>query len=366
MGLRVEARMSQIPPPRLPGLRSSPEARIPAGRIPHATAVMVVAVSLSLISLLLSYVFYPGVAWQHEFGLLHYYDKVPAYVPRQIIGLPSGFIIEFLRAVLIVGIGGFLLTQVYYTELTEVIRAVRWRQATPALRFIVCLILVTTLGTIPLIVYHHLVWGPDDLRQHYLAHAGVADSLAYHRPYLLYLPYSIVNYVLVGIPVFAIGLFAVSRDTASTKQEHDQLIKAISDAPSCDAIGIIFRDYFNGYSDRCERYAAFSLCLAIVVTYEHYIGSLALTETATRWAWIGWFVVGIYFLAILLIALYYEHGFRESVRRLSNLHCDIRTFEKDCSVLTFIGHLMRRYLVLNIALILFGVAPTLSKFLKFY
>jgi len=321
--------------------------------------------AISTGSLVLSYLVWPGRAWHNEFGLLYYYATVPTYIPREILGVPGGFVVELIRGALIVWIAGWLLGHIYLDESRLLLGAARGRVSDRTVRITLGVVAVTVAFALTMIIRHHMRSGPDDLMRHYLRHGAIEHGEEWEllrRPYLLYLPYSIVNYVLIGIPVFAIGLYAVSSDTRVTKRDHDALVQGIASAPDCSAIDKIFRDYFNGSLDRCERYAWFSLCLAIVVAYEHHVGSYALTETATLWAWVGWIVVSVYFLTVLGIALFYENGFRASVRRLSNLHCDIRDFQKECSVLSFLTHLMRRYLWLNVALVLFGVLPLIAKF----
>jgi hypothetical protein len=223
------------------------------------------------------------------------------------------------------------------------------------------------------VMRHHLRVGPADLRASYERHAQRASlplpavahiDTFYYRPYRWYLGYSLINFLVIGVPVLVIGVYAVSRDMYSAIREHHQVVSETATATNCAEIHVAFRRYFDTVSDSCERYTWFTFGLSLLIAYEKWIGGYAITRSGKVWELRGWILASVYLFGLVSIVYNYGRALRSATATLSHLDCDIRVFTSEGSIVRFIFHLTHRYFWLIVAIALVGGNRVVEKILK--
>jgi hypothetical protein len=211
---------------------------------------------------------------------------------------------------------------------------------------------------VPAGVYlQHWHFGPRDLAAWASKQVLLGGSAwtMFQIPYLAYLPYSIVNYAVIGTPVMVIGIFAITTDWYLIRKSALSLVTDISAASNEENALKIFNRFVSVCSSGVGRYGSFVLGLAVVVTYEKYLGRYTLTSSGAMWALIAYALVGLYAILIAATMFYYHHGFRDAIAHIARVDGDVMDFTNRAGTVRFVQHILLRHWTIVIALALFGV-----------
>lgn len=231
-----------------------------------------------------------------------------------------------------------------------------------------------------LLIYYHLELAPYQLLIKFsqeVANIYSEDAFnLYKLPYILYLPYSFINFIVVGGITISIGLYSAIKDLKTLfdykKILDNKLIEISSLVKStgrqvffknslCQKIEWDFEDFCRNYIDKIGRYTFLFLVFAFGVSFEILIGRFTLADTALLLLFVGYLLLAGIIGAIFLGYLYYENALKKSTNLLFKLHYDnLPSFEQRYKTLKFFQRVLGNYISLYLGIILIIAAPTLS------
>ena len=151
------------------------------------TPVAVVLAVISGVSLGFSYTILDSQAWNH------------AYNSGGI-----GALVEFIRSCLLLILDVYLICSNFSKQINQLIKSKRF-----AIRRRIIYLIEVTFFLI--LLFHHFKYGPEQL----LGNNQVSASEYFHHyllPYICYLPYSLINFLVIGIPLASLGIHTVIED----------------------------------------------------------------------------------------------------------------------------------------------------------
>lgn len=341
--------------------------------------IAAILLTISFVSLICSYFIFSSESWNC------------AYNTKPEEGF--GWIIEFLRSVIWVGGGiylvGFVLRKEAYQlvkmskeqikpNLLKLLKVVRW--ATIAFSVIVLLVIAN----------QQYNTAPDDLKNQAPLEQVIANSRfcpdpsgtttstvqandfeTYKLPYLWYSPYAFINFLFIGVPLVSLGIYAAIKDLIEIQEQKNSLqnefmkrenIDLESDdrnLEKCDMAVQKFIDFGFQLIETVGRYSSLLLVLALVAVYEYYLGRYTLSKSGIMLATIGY---GHAFLTIVVISItyfYYTRVFHACSMYLHRYRCsEIRQdFDEQNNIIRYLVRTSYSNLNFYIAFILLLSIP---------
>lgn len=194
---------------------------------------------------------------------------------------------------------------------------------------------------ITLLLYQHFYDGPIWLMNQYPSTASELSKQStfrlYNLPYILYLPYSLINYLVIGVPLVSVGLYSALGDLIASGYQRVSLLDNISklsedynpmgiDADMHKSCLYILR-HFEAFAFRLMEvvsgYSSFVLVFVAMVTFEFHIGKRVLYDFGWTLSLVGYSLIMLSF-AIIFLCFYRILMFTMNAARRF-LHLDART-----------------------------------------
>ena len=347
------------------------------------------SVVVALASLLASYFLVGSVPWRQAFP-------------------ENGWLIEFGRILILILFSVYLLGDVFSRELRMLVS--RRPSGSRSVAITRALALSLAIAEIIVLVLYTFLIGPGWLEEaQSVDGAGWRD---YVLPYLAYLPYAIVLYLIVFLPILVVGLFGSLRDLIHLHRKYRNLkrrliallvgairLRVDRVAPSAggtdpsreqsqpgadpslavrhDAInnetfyqfGAFCIDLLNIYG----RYAAVILFWSVSIVYEFQIGYRTTLERS-RAIGLSAFLVSLGVLIVISLGyLYYERAYAKTCEVLieNARNCpqseplEVLEFEEKYSIFNFISkRFLNRHLGIVVALIICLSLPPVSRLIE--
>lgn len=222
-----------------------------------------------------------------------------------------------------------------------------------------------SLAIAGLLFDHHLFTGPQALGADPNGWS-IGDFLTYRLPYLLYFPYSVINYGLT-LWIFGGGSYAAINDllylrnkSLTIKNQLAQLSQLHLKNNTIPAeILNIFQKYCYEVINLAKRYTSISAPLASLLLFETSLGQHTLSEPAIAWVWVGMIVVAIVLLIIFWGFSHYESVFQETSHCLSIFQVNYTEFERENNSVNFLKRICRANLSIYIALLMLSISLSL-------
>ncbi|NEN93327.1 MAG: hypothetical protein F6K48_32365 [Okeania sp. SIO3H1] len=235
--------------------------------------------------------------------------------------------------------------------------------------------LVIAVLAIIFVPYYHLVEAPKNLayswnKDHpemYIELDSEDGFAAYKLPYLCYLPYSLIHYIILWLPIVSVTIYAATKDyiflniyqnKIRDKQTKIALFKQgkfdfLNKKNICKKIANNFTDFSRIFVEKLGNYTSVFLGINIWIAFEVTVGSQTLAEEAIVWLGASYFIWAVALLIILLTYSYYEKYLQKSGNLLSELKFkNIGKFEDENSVIMFLKRVFNTYFNLYLGLLL--------------
>ena len=222
-----------------------------------------------------------------------------------------------------------------------------------------------------LLVHYHLYWAPAQLAKVWgkgPALESEAGYALYNLPYLYYLPYSIINFIVVGISTIAISLYAIYRDITKlsrVKKYFNKELKKVKLFIRSESGKNLFKDIYSHKVEReferfcqrlavtLDRYTFLFLVCAVGLAFEVLFGRSTLAETSLNWITGAYFFLAVVAIGMLLSYSYHEGGLNQSVELLLNLdYKEIGRFQTKNSSINFLQKRLRNSIYINLSILI--------------
>lgn len=282
--------------------------------------------SISWLSLFLAYGPYSTPAWLSRFGQC---DN-PSWHER------TGALIEGGRSLLLLLMSFYILEVRFQDETTAFLGIChRWKQRS----LLVCrfLFVIALIYVAQDQIRHHIYDGPLFLRDHAYEHGirASADNVAL-RNYLTYLPYSLVNYLVVVAPLFSIPLYAFTIDFQRIWHACKMVEETREPQDPKDLAVCNFRLFRRICEKVLNRYLDVLAVLTLAVHYDYWLGYCTLTDEGINSMFLGCVLVGSAAAFIIIISSVYQRGYGDIVDRLSTAEHGDSKFRRENNLLTWL------------------------------
>lgn len=347
--------------------------------------IAAVLLSISLISLICSYFIFSSESWNC------------AYNTKPVKGF--GWIIEFIRSIIWVGSGIYLVGFAHREEAYQLIRF-RQERIKPNLIRLLKIVRLSTiaLGVVVLIIVANQQFNlaPAGLKkqapiEQVRVHQNLCpnptsdqnliktytptnpnDFKTYQLPYLWYSPYAFINFLFIGVPLVSIGVYSAIKDLIAIQKQKNSLQNELrtrertadfadTEPVQCDNAIEKFDGFGFQLIETVGHYSSLILVLALIVAYEYHLGKYTLSISGLILTSIGY---GLLFLAILIISFvyfYYTRVFHACSLYLFKYRCsrDIqKDFEERNNIISYLKKTLNSNLNFYIALmLLISIAP---------
>jgi ABC-type multidrug transport system fused ATPase/permease subunit len=380
--------------------------------------IAIVLIVVAFLSLAFSYIWFSSEIWKAVYT-------------------PYGWLTELYRLWILIGVSIYLLIGPFQYEFIEIISfKTKKYKPLPLCRNIA--LALATIGLIVLLGYHFDI-GPKDfetgpkylvnicsetseqLKELKLDPQSISETCepitnqiikpgdrkyweSFYRPYIFYLPYSIINFIVILIPLFVIVFYSSikyfkklnsltndldegirlhhtfmkenfpERHVGSYSQKLLNKCKVIS-----RRINIDFEEFCLNFLTIIGRYAAIFVSASILLFFEYYFGQYTLAQPARKWAYLAYFLFFILVVLIVCGYLYYEKAYKKNVDILhettqylgaADREILFEKFENDYTVLKFGERVFRRHVGLWIAIALLipviTINPVVSEIVEFW
>lgn len=247
--------------------------------------------------------------------------------------LGSGEIIELMRTVLLIIGTLYFIGIVWKNETFELLKGNgeltrKWRKA-----FTIIGIFVFTSS-----LFYHLFIGPQALQERYPGYAE--EFKTYYLPYILYLPYTLINYNFLALLWVAVSSYGAVKDLTKNLTKTNSFIEKLvyieelyKGKLSVDnsLIEEIVQKEFTKFSTNLitliSRYTILFISIGFIALFEIHWGMSTLSEKAKNLMMIT-YVFNIMAIIIILWVFYHYHvAFRKASICLYNLNCNDIEFE---------------------------------------
>ncbi|NEQ11445.1 MAG: hypothetical protein F6K37_37820, partial [Moorea sp. SIO4E2] len=279
--------------------------------------------------------------WQKEFG-------------------EDGAIIEFFRSILFAIGAIYLLGIVWREEARELVRGSRlsikrWQRG----------IVVVGISIFITSFIYHLLIGPLTLQREYPHYNELFSN--FWSPYILYLPYTIINYNIFALAWVFISLYGAVQDlkqnlarTIFLQERLTQIQNYFENKPLNtsfveDMVQREFKQFSLKFISTISRYTVLFLCIGIIVLFEHNWGLKTLSDAAQRYQ-ILVYVFNIMPLAMILWGFsHYHAAFRKASLCLFCLNCDYNKFERENGISALLTNILNSHFNLYVIITIFLV-----------
>ena len=168
--------------------------------------------------------------------------------------------------------------------------------------------------------------------------------LEYKLPYICYLPYSLVNFVVIAGSLISTISYSVFTDINNLNRIKNRfkniLYKGIN--IRCEKIESNFKEFCNTFQKIISRYTYLLITFFIILLFEFTLGRGNLSEYALSLAKLGYILYLITFSIFIFVSFfYYNISYKQSKSILGSMKCDIRQFENEYNLLNFFWNINR-------------------------
>ncbi|MBD1929940.1 AAA-like domain-containing protein [Trichocoleus sp. FACHB-90] len=326
--------------------------------------VALVSLTVSIASILLSYGVFSSsfsAAWRQEFN-------TGLTVGGWVI---SGWVIELIRSGIITA-GAISLMGIVFRDETQKFMQLRGHSASES-KFLkwsrgIMLFLVVAGGF--LLCKHHFQVGPDELASKHPAFPSQVNVFKEYRlPYLLYIPYSFVNFFIIGIITFSVSFYATSINLLKIRTLSQKILLSLQiintdNKTEEENICVLIKRHFNLFSLNLlgiiGKYSALILFITTIVSFEYWIGQVTLSRFGKLWTWVGYGLVSFVLFVIFTGISFYGNTLQATIRRLYEMKCqddDITNFENKNTPIQLIKRILSTYLSIDLTLLLVCTIP---------
>lgn len=280
-----------------------------------------------------------------------------------------GWVIELIRGGLVALGSAAILMQVFPGEGYQFFRFHGRKSQTLTLIRLVAISFVV-LGT-TYMAWHHFHLGPyylsnplvsieEPIDLNGLVNPGISSHESryfqiYKIPYLLYFPYSFVNFICLGVPAISVSLYASIKNLSSVSRSKKSLLiefKNIDTSSNQNTKEVCrqFELFCINFIDIIGKYSVLFLIMAVMVIFEYRLGYSTQSLLGKVWTWIGYTLASSALLAIFIGFSQYADAFNKCSRTLINMKGEIDEFESSHSVPRILNRILIRHLSLYIAL----------------
>lgn len=203
------------------------------------------------------------------------------------------------------------------------------------------------------LLYYHFIMGPSEFFSNHKQsndNSSNIELLRYtNNSYLWYLPYSTINFLIIGLPLFIIGIYSEIKDLtklSNKKKVYNYNIKEIfkaRDACVCNEILKEFQKLRKYYNQLVTRYIRACWAFSIGFGFELIAGRFPLNNSAKMITFFGYFWLCCVFVIIFRGVYLYEKAFSLSSDRLTDCNCgNYGNFEEDNNTIKLAMQIMQR------------------------
>lgn len=275
--------------------------------------VLSIVIAGSWLSLIFAYGVYNTGPWDIRYGMCE-----PTWRPG------IGWLIEGARSLILVLLWVYVL-DVRFQKQTKDLFSLRWDSWKQG-RLVAVRLVFLTLAAYFFYdqLTHHLTRGPDDLIEwtkemsNDKAVVGREFKVLLEEPgklkhdirinYLAYLPYSLINYLIIAASFISVSLLGAFDDYNNLLANHRQLsrdIKTGGDVPILTS--------FNSFRNICQRtnarYIDVLASLSLAVHFDYWIGKHTLSSGALVSLIVAFVLVGTAVVHIFIISTFYQSGY---------------------------------------------------------
>ncbi|MBD2492381.1 AAA-like domain-containing protein [Aulosira sp. FACHB-615] len=255
-----------------------------------------------------------------------------------------GAILECLRVCFLLTLEVYVICSEFSQEAIQLIQEKRLylrRRVTCLVGFIFCLMLV----------FHHFWYGPHQL----LGNSQVTTEEYFHQyliPYIWYFPYSIVNFIVIGVPLSSLSIHVVIEDCNKLrikikkyKNYLTQVTNEISLLSYIDNNEIIqqFKQIYWYFYEKINRPLNLLLGIVILIYFDATFSKSTLSHSAYFWTQL-FCIFGFMTPAIVLILwglLAYRKSREDTIGVLFNFNCDFTEIESQYSTFNLLKKIVR-------------------------
>ena len=291
--------------------------------------------SINTVSLLAAYILADSPPWIKEFTY-------------------NGHVTEFLRSCILY----FLFSLVCSYFRSEAMELYSLSPSRPSMSRILSTRLSLTIGyiiCIGLLIQYHLQIAPSVLAEAWGGDPPLnseAGYALYKLPYLYYLPYSFINFIVVGISTVIISIYAIYKDViklSKVKKYFNQELQKVRTFIRRESGTALFKNVYihkvereferfsQKLSDTLDRYTFLFLVCTVGLAFEVLYGKNTLAEIALDWITGAYFFLFVVAGGIFLSYSYHEGGLSQCVRLLLSLDYEgIERFQTRRSSIRFL------------------------------
>lgn len=248
-----------------------------------------------------------------------------------------GFPIELLRGFIIIFIGEYLIRKVFLRGSLEIIGFLIVEQEFK-IKNKICLIRLSAIlfgiFLTLLVVMYLYNQGPKDFAKEYHFCKNHECFITYKLSYILYIPYALINVVVVGVSILTVGIYTVGKDLSLIEEKKDNykhnLRILIGKNPkfskneykishTTDRITEQFTKFRKFCYNKIMLYVEVFLPFSVFAGFELSLGRLPLTSTG-RSATCMLIFTFIVFLFILRGIFIYEEVVAKTTYELKQIH----------------------------------------------
>ena len=326
--------------------------------------VALTSIVISTVSILLSYGVFSSnfsEAWRQEFN-------IGLTVGDWVI---SGWVIELIRSGIITA-GAISLMGIVFRDETQQFMQFPGHSASDSkfLKWSRGIMLFLIVAGVFLLWKHHFHIGPDELASKHPAFITQLNAFKeYQLPYLLYIPYSFVNFFIIGIITFSVSFYATSINLLKIKILSQKILLSLQTITNDNKIEeentcVLIKRNFNLFSinlvETIGKYSALLLFITTIVSFEYWIGQVTLSRFGKLWTWVGYGLVSFVLFVIFTGISFYGNTLQATIRRLYEMKCqddDITKFENKNTSIQLIKRILSTYLSIDLTLLLICTIP---------
>ncbi len=241
-----------------------------------------------------------------------------------------GLIIEFIRICILLIIDIYIIGSQFSNEFNQLLKEKRFlfrRKLIFSIGFIFLLILL----------FHHLYLGPHQL----LGNNQVSENEYFYKyllPYICYFPYSLINFIFIGVPFCSLSIHVVIEycQTLGLKiQEYQSFIKrAINQSNREDIINSKTQDLYLYCQSTITSHINLFFCLLMII-YVGLIFSIS-TFSNSAYIWTRLFFLFCFITPLLTLVLWgllaYRKTLHETLEILSDFNGDRTVIAKKYNI----------------------------------
>ena len=217
------------------------------------------------------------------------------------------------------------------------------------------------VGTIVffLSVYYHCYLGPVILNSEYGDGAKTFWQQSF-IPYLVYLPYTLVNYNIIALTWVAVSSYGsfkdLSRSFLRTQHLQNKLSELAVDSVQKDfqriefTVDREFTKFSTNFISTISRYTIFLLSICVITSFETFWGLETLADTAQDFMLVVYACSVLALIMVLWVFYHYHIAFRKVSIFLFNQHCDHSSFELRHNFQRLFGRILNSHFNLYIFL----------------